>query len=204
MHPRQLDKTIDDLILSNQHEKAKRILIDEYEKAKKSGDKDSIDAVLGHLVFLCAANDPPCLNEGRDFCSLREANKATAYNALQTGLFEYYSAGSYTNAMRKLREAKEKGEREGDSRTAYSALGHLGRAYLESGQLGEAAVAIRAIEQALFDQKAFVVGDETAFLEAARDKGLEPEAVRRIAAALSPLCHDPKFKRRLEHLASSQ
>src|SRR5690242_19658158 len=70
----QLDKTIDVLVLSNQYQKAKEILVDEYESVKKAGDKKSVDAVLGLLVFVCGASDPPCLTEGRDFCILREAN----------------------------------------------------------------------------------------------------------------------------------
>ena len=64
----QLDKTIDVLVLSNQYQKAKEILVDEYESVKKAGDKKSVDAVLGLLVFVCGASDPPCLTEGRDFC----------------------------------------------------------------------------------------------------------------------------------------
>jgi len=198
----QLDKTIDDLVLSNQYQKAKEILVDEYESVKKAGDKKSVDAVLGLLVFVCGASDPPCLTEGRDFCILREANIGTAYNALQTALFEYYGTGNYANSLQKLQEARDKGEREGDSRTTYSALGHLGRAYLEIGKKNEAAEVIRAMEQSLSNREAFVVGDETVFLEAARDKGLELEAVKRLASRLAPLCHDPTFKRRLENLAT--
>ena len=121
---------------------------------------------------------------------------------LQTGMFQYYTAKDYQGAVAKLREAITKGKEEGDNRTVYSCLSLLGRALLELGRTNEAASVLGEIEQMLLDKKPFVVGDETAFLESARNRGLEVESVKRIAAALTPLCRDPEFTRRLKTLAA--
>ena len=196
------NKIVDDLIFNNQHEKAEEILIREYETARKKDDKYGMDAILGRLVFVCAADDPPNIARGRQFCVDRENNIRSAYNILQTALFEYYTAGDYGAAAAKLHDAKRNGEQEGDTRTTYSCLGLLGLALLEMGRTSEAAIALNEIEQMLHDKKPFVVGDETAFLESAHDKGVELESVRRLAAALAPICRDPDFKRRLTVLAS--
>ena len=201
MDHKQLDKIIDDFVVSNEHARAKEMLGREYETAKKTGDRQHLDFLLDRLVFVCSTSDPPDITSGRQFCAERETNLPNAFNALQTALFEHSSLGSYVNAVEKLERAKVRAQQEEDYRTAYSVLGHLGRALLEIGQDRRAASVLSEIEQMFLDGKPFVIGDETVFLESAHDKGFEPEAVRRIATALAPHCRDSEYKRRLEALA---
>jgi hypothetical protein len=54
------------------------------------------------------------------------------------------------------------------------------------------------------DKRPFVVGDETAFLEDARKRGIKVQSIEAIPAALAPICRDPEFARRLKSLAASE
>ena len=198
----RLDEMIDELVVKNQHEKAEAILLREFEVAKTGGNKERLDAILRQLVFVYSSSDPPNVIQGKRFCTEREQNIGSAYNMLQTAMFEYFTAQDYEGAASKLRQAIRKGEEEDDSRTVYSSLGMLGRALLELGQNREAASVLNKIERMITDKKPLVVGDETAFLESAYGQGFERESVRRVAAALTALCSDPEFKRRLSVLAA--
>jgi uncharacterized protein HemY len=198
-----LDEMIDNLITENRHDKAIEILMREYEAAKSRADARALDSILGHLVFAYASRNPPDTAQARRFCAEREENITSSYNILQTGMYLYYAAEDYQGAAAKLREAITRGKQEGDNRSAHSSLSILGLALLQLGRTAEAADVLRELEQMLTDKKPFVAGDETAFLESARGRGLEVESVKRIAAALVPLCRDPECARRLRELAEN-
>lgn len=201
MNEHQLNEEIDNLVIQGQHDKAEEILMREYEGAKFSADVLVLDTILGQLVFVLSARNPPNLNNARRFCFEREKNVNSAYNMLQTAMFLYHTANDYQGAVTKLREAIAKGREDGDNRSVYSALGLLGRALLELRRFSEAASVMGEIEEMLLTKKPFVVGDETVFLEDALNLGVEVESARRIAVALAPLCRDPEFTRRLKILA---
>lgn len=200
---KSLEDTVDELILSNQQEKAIEILLAEYESARSSGNRLELDSVFGHLVFAYGSSDPPNILLAHRFCLEREQNMSTAYNMLQTGMFLYYTADNYGEAVNKLREAITAGRREEDTRTVYSCLGVLGLALLRQGHHNETSEVLREIEQAIADKKPCVIGDETSFLEAARKAGFELDRVKKIAAILAPLCREPQFAQRLSVLAKA-
>lgn len=201
MDEHRLGEMIEKLVVERQHEKAEKFLLHEYNMAESIGDKPALDAILAQLVFVYATDDPPNIAEGKRCCLSREKNRNTAYNMLQTGMFLFYPGRDYSGVVAKMREAIAKGKEE-DTRTVYASLCLLGRALLELDRLDEATDVLMEIEKMRLDAKPFVVGDETVFLESAFNRGLEVKSVKRIAAALAPLCRDPEFRRRLQTLAN--
>jgi hypothetical protein len=190
--------------MSNQQSKAIDILMYEYEAAEGRKDVDLLDSVLARLVFACSSSELPDIARASRFCVEREENMNSAYNSLQTGLFWYHTANDQQAAALKLRDAIAKGRQQKDYRTVYSPLNVLRLALLDLDRTAEATTVLREIEQMILDKRPFVVGDETAFLESALERGIEVQSVKMNAAALAPICRDPEFARRLKSLAASE
>lgn len=190
--------------MERKFEEAETKLLEAHREASKLNDVKALgEHILPLLVELYSSLEPPNLTKAEAFCREREQVDARAYSKLQTAMLLYHVARDYPRAVDKLEEAITQGKAESDESTVYSSLSVLGQALLQLDRKSEAVRVLKHIEQMIVAKKAFVVGDETLFLENARTRGLEVPTIKRLAAILAPLCRDAEFADRLRALAET-
>lgn len=204
MDLRALSDSIPDLVIEGKFEEAEAKLSEAYREASKQNDVKALgDHILPLFVELYSSQDPPNLTKAEAYALEREQLDRRGYTKLQTAMLLYHVAKDYPRAVAKLEDAISQGKAENDESTVYSALSLLGQALLQLDRKSEAVQVLRQIEQMVLAKRAFVVGDETLFLENARTRGLEMRTVKRVASILAPLCRDPEFSKRLRVLAEN-
>jgi hypothetical protein len=192
------------MLLANRHfDTAECLLLEARARAATDRDSEALQVILSELVELYCVMEPPRLDLA-ERCSLeREHLARTVSNVLQTAMLLCHAAHDYPRAKVKLEEAIDLGTKANDDGAVYSARALLGQALLELNRKTEAATILSQIEGMVLAKKSVVIGDETLFLEIAREKDIDPVAVRRVASLLAPNCPDPEFAKRLQKLASS-
>lgn len=191
------------LIRDREFERAERLLLNARDKAIEDLDIEAQHRTLLELIELYCIMEPPKPDRAEKLSLVREQMDQSGQSMLQTAMVLYYSQHDASRTLAKLREAIEKSRAEQDDGTVYSSLSLLGLALLDLDQVEEAAKVLREIKHMVEERESFVVGDETAFLERAQNKGLELDHIRTIASALVPICRNPMFLDRLKALANS-
>jgi hypothetical protein len=201
---RVLAERVSKLIAQRKFQAAEELLLEEQEKAEASADSLQSDSVLSELIELYCVMEPPSWAKAEALSLKRERIALSPYSKLQTAMILHQGATDYARAVSKLSEAIALGKAEGDDKTVYTALGLLGQASLELGDLGRAVSVLGELEQMVARRGSFVVGDETLFLERLSERGLEVARVKRLASTLATVCRDPEFKERLNSLAGQR
>lgn len=197
--PAELDAATAQIAEGEFHEAEERLL-GFRQPARDVNDLHTLELVLPLLVLLYSSMRPRDLSKAEEFALERERVSDNSNSRLQTALLLYYAADDYPRAIDKLREAIDKTASDGDERTRYASLSLMGQALLDLNRRSEACIVLDEIERMIAARRPIVVGDETGFLEKARDQGLEVNRVRRLASELEPVCRDPEFRKRLQDL----
>lgn len=200
MNQRSRLGAVSEQIVRGEFRRAEAQLRQLYVEASEAEDTAALDLVFSLFVELYSSMDPPDLGKAEEFSLQRERVNDTAHNRLQSALLLYHAVGDHARAVEKAREAVAKSAADGDDPTRYASLSLLGQVLLDTNRNSDAIAALGDIEGMIAAKKALVAGDETPFLEGVFRRGLEQERVRRIAAALEPLCGEAQFRKRLRNL----
>lgn len=195
------DDSVGKLLRQGKYSEAEQLISSYHRKALAEDDKEMLNCVFRAFVHLYCSTDPPNLEKAEHFSMEREKNSDSSYNKLQTAMFFFYVAGQYERAVAKLEEAIARAKKEKDVASLYSSTALLGQAFLKLGRTEDAAQMIVQLHGIITSNKGFPVGDETAFLQAAKESGVEILLVRDIAGRLAPRCSDPDFAHRLWELS---
>lgn len=188
---------------------AEELLIASKAEAVAASDSGRTELIMSELISLYCTGEPRQYRKAEEVSLEREALKRDAGSRLQTAMLLFYSARDPKRAAAKAREAVEMSREQSDYVSLYSSVSLLGLVSVRLQHNDEALSLLNELEgiihsdAALSSPRRFVVGDETTFLEALKERNLAGGQVRRIASALVSLCRDPSFGKRLSVLASS-
>lgn len=201
----ELDRRIMKLLAARQFDVVEQELNRAKLRASEEGDNSTLEQVLSSLVELYCSMHPPDLAKAESYSLERERISGTGYAKLQTAQVLYWAVHDADRTVLKVQEAIEAANREHDDKTVYQSLGLLGLALLDLHKADEVRQVLNEIERMVSAKRRIVVGDEAVFLERlfaqTTEMGIR-ESIRRIAAVLSPLCHETQFKNRLAMLAN--
>jgi hypothetical protein len=201
MESSQLPELVHRLIVEENFKAVEELLLKARAQAEAEADVQTLEYVFAQLIGLCHLSEPPAWDKALALSGERERWLFSAHNELQTAMVLQLGIEDYARSIPKLEAAIAHGRAEGDEKTVYTSLCLLGQARLRIGFAEAALEVLSELEAMVGKRGAFVVGDETLFLEELRARRLALDRVSRLASILAAACRDHDFKKRLQELA---
>src|SRR5947209_6622662 len=190
MEFKSLASAISGLLAQNHLKEAEQLLLEAQEKAERENDASALHYIISELIGLYIIGDPPLWTKAEMLSTKRERLAPSAYGKLQTAMILHRGTRDHLRAISKLEEAIILAESENDEKTMYRSLCLLGEASLALDYTEKAKKVLSELERMVARRARIVVGDETPFLEALKQRLIEVNRLRQLASTLASVCRD--------------